>query len=231
MRRLLWFMLATLTAALLALVARSEGGTAGLAQLDIAALALKVGLVVFIGTLALALFRERFSRAVDSALFWIVIAILFAIGYAYRGELRDVADRVMAEFLPGHAVGRAHVVEIGRLSGNFSVTAQLNNGARVAMVIDTGASSVVLTQDAARAAGLPVEVLTYTVNIETANGRTRAAPVTLDSLAVGSIVERAVPALIAQRGQLRSSLLGMSFLSRLESWEVRGEKLVMRGYP
>jgi len=224
-------MLATLTAALLALVARSEGGTAGLAQLDIAALALKVGLVVFIGTLALALFRERFSRAVDSALFWIVIAILFAIGYAYRGELRDVADRVMAEFLPGHAVGRAHVVEIGRLSGNFSVTAQLNNGARVAMVIDTGASSVVLTQDAARAAGLPVEVLTYTVNIETANGRTRAAPVTLDSLAVGSIVERAVPALIAQRGQLRSSLLGMSFLSRLESWEVRGEKLVMRGYP
>jgi len=230
-RRLLWFMLATLTAALLALVARSEGGTAGLAQLDIAALALKVGLVVFIGTLALALFRERFSRAVDSALFWIVIAILFAIGYAYRGELRDVADRVMAEFLPGHAVGRAHVVEIGRLSGNFSVTAQLNNGARVAMVIDTGASSVVLTQDAARAAGLPVEVLTYTVNIETANGRTRAAPVTLDSLAVGSIVERAVPALIAQRGQLRSSLLGMSFLSRLESWEVRGEKLVMRGYP
>jgi len=110
----------------------------------------------------------------------ILSAILFAIGYAYRGELRDVADRVMAEFLPGHAVGRAHVVEIGRLSGNFSVTAQLNNGARVAMVIDTGASSVVLTQDAARAAGLPVEVLTYTVNIETANGRTRAAPVTLD---------------------------------------------------
>lgn len=230
MRRLLWFMLATLTAALLALVARSEGSTAGLAQLDIAALAFKVGLVVFIGTLALALFRERFSRAVDSALFWIVIAILFAIGYAYRGELRDVADRVMAEFLPGHAAGRTRVVEIGRASGNFSVTAQLN-GARVAMVIDTGATSVVLTQDAARAAGLPVEVLTYTVNVETANGRTRAAPVTLDSLAVGGIVERAVPVLIAQRGQLRSNLLGMSFLSRLESWEVRGEKLVMRGYP
>ena len=103
------------------------------------------------------------------------------------------------------------------------------NGARVAMVLDTGASAVVLTQEAAKAAGLPLEVLTYTVNVDTANGRARAAPVTLDRLAVGGIVERSVPALIAQPGQLRTSLLGMSFLNRLESWEVRGDKLMMRG--
>ena len=49
---------------------------------------------------------------------------------------------------------------------------------------------------------------------------------TLDRLAVGGIVERAVPALIAQPGQLRTSLLGMSFLNRLESWEVRGDRLM-----
>jgi aspartyl protease family protein len=55
--------------------------------------------------------------------------------------------------------------------------------------------------------------------------------VTLDRLAVGDIVERAVPALIAQPGQLRTSLLGMSFLNRLDGWEVRGDKLVMRGKP
>ena len=42
---------------------------------------------------------------------------------------------------------------------------------------------------------------------------------------------REIPALIAQPGQLRTSLLGMSFLNRLESWEVRGDKLIMRGYP
>ena len=38
-----------------------------------------------------------------------------------------------------------------------------------------------------------------------------------------------MPALIAQPGQLKTSLLGMSFLNRLESWEVRGDKLMMRG--
>ena len=105
------------------------------------------------------------------------------------------------------------------------------NGARVALVLDTGASSVVLTQEAAKAAGLPLELLNYSVNIDTANGRARAAPVTLDRLAVGGIIERAVPALIAQPGQLRTNLLGMSYLNRLESWEVRGERLIMRGHP
>ncbi len=88
-----------------------------------------------------------------------------------------------------------------------------------------------LTHDAAKAAGLPLEVLTYDVSVDTANGRTRAAAVTLDRIGIGGLVERSVPALIAQPGQLKTSLLGMSFLNRLESWEVRGDKLVMRGYP
>jgi aspartyl protease family protein len=123
------------------------------------------------------------------------------------------------------------VVEISRArGGGFGVVAQVN-GARLDMVLDTGATSVVLTQEAAKAAGLPLEVLAYTVNVDTANGRARAAPVTLDRVAIGGIIERAVPALIAQPGQLRTNLLGMSYLNRLESWEVRGDKLMMRGYP
>jgi aspartyl protease family protein len=125
----------------------------------------------------------------------------------------------------------SRTVEIVRgRGGDFQVAAQVN-GTRVAMALDTGASAVVLTQDAAKAAGLPLEVLSYTVPVDTANGRTRAASVTLDRIAVGDIVERAVPALVAQPGQLRISLLGMSFLNRLESWEVRGDRLMMRGFP
>ena len=61
---------------------------------------------------------------------------------------------------------------------------------------------MVLTQEAARAAGLPLDLLAYTVNVDTANGRTRAAPVTLDRLAVGGLTEREVPALVVQSGQL-----------------------------
>ena len=167
----------------------------------------------------------------ESVLIWVVIVLLLALGYTYRFELREVGDRVLAELIPGRAATRGHTVEIARGGGGgFSVAAQVN-GARVAMVLDTGATAVVLTQEAAKAAGLPLEVLNYSVSVDTANGRARAAPVTLDRLSVGGITERSVPALIAQPGQLRTNLLGMSFLNRLESWEVRGDKLMMRGYP
>jgi aspartyl protease family protein len=160
-----------------------------------------------------------------------VLALILVIGYSYRFELRDVADRVMAELMPGHVITRGRSVEVARTAnGDFDVTTQIN-GARVAMVLDTGASSVVLTRDDAKAAGLPLEVLAYTANIDTANGRTRAAPVTLDRIAVGGLVERSVEALVAQPGQLKTSLLGMSFLNRLQSWEVRGDRLLLRGYP
>jgi aspartyl protease family protein len=227
--RLLWILLAVL-AVVLVLVAQNDRPGAGLSPVDLSSLAVKIVLVVVIGAFALTLFRERFATALQSALIWVVIALLLAIGYTYRFELQDASDRVLAELVPGHVATRGRVVEIVRTGGSFSIAAQVN-GARIPMALDTGASSVVLTQEAAKAAGLPLEVLAYTVTVDTANGRARAAPVTLDRLAVGGIIERSVPALIAQPGQLHTSLLGMSFLNRLESWEVRGDQLLMRGYP
>jgi aspartyl protease family protein len=229
-QRLLFLLLAFLAVVMLILVIREDGAVAGLSQFDLSSLAVKIVLIVVIGSLLVRLFRERFMTALQSAMIWVVIALLLAIGYTYRFEMQEVADRVAAELVPGHVATYGHTVEIVRSGGSFSLAAQVN-GAPVAMALDTGASSVVLTQEAAKAAGLPLEVLSYTVSIDTANGRARAAPVTLDRLAVGGIVERSVPALIVQPGQLRISLLGMSFLNRLESWEVRGDQLLMRGYP
>jgi aspartyl protease family protein len=232
-RPLLWLLLIGLGLALVILIARHEDDTiAGLATRDFGALVYHAALVIFIGSAVLVLFRGRLSQALEAALFWVVIGFVLALGYTYRGELRAVGDRVLAELMPGRAALRsARMVEIVRgRAGDFQVAARVND-TRVAMVLDTGASAVVLTQEAAKSAGLPLEVLSYSVAVDTANGRTRAAPVTLDRLAVGDIVERAVPALVAQPGQLKVSLLGMSFLNRLESWQVRGDKLLMRGYP
>jgi aspartyl protease family protein len=231
-RRLLWILLAALTIALLILVLRqNEAALDELSHFENASLGTKITALILIGLIALTLFRQRFSHVLESVLIWTALALLLLLGYTYRFELRDVTNRVLAELVPGRAATRGRTVEIARGGGgSFSVATQVN-GARVAMVLDTGASSVVLTQEAAKAAGLPLEVLNYSVQVDTANGRTRAAPVTLDRISIGAITERSVPALIAQPGQLRTNLLGMSFLNRLESWEVRGDKLLMRGYP
>ena len=229
--RFLWVLLLVIGIGLLALVVRHDQGTVGgLGTEDFATLVYQIALLVFIGGAVLALFRHRIMEAFQAAMFWVVVGLILALGYTYRHDLRDVGDRVLSELMPGRAATRGGTVEISRgRGGEFQVATEVN-GARIPMVLDTGASAVVLTQEAARAAGLPLELLNYTVNVDTANGRTRAASVTLERVSVGSIVERSVPALIAQPGQLRTSLLGMSFLTRLERWEVRGDRLVMRGY-
>ncbi len=232
-RRLLWILLIGLALVFVVLIAQNGQDTiAGLSSDDLGSLVYHVGLVVLIGGGVLVLFRESISKALEAALFWVVVGLVLAVGYTYRADLRNIADRVMAELVPGRAAQlSARSVEIVRgRGGDFQVAAQVN-GTRLAMVLDTGASTVVLTQDAAKAAGLPLELLSYDVQIETANGRARAASVTIDRIVVGEIVERSVPALVAQPGQLRISLLGMTFLNRLQSWEVRGDKLVMRGKP
>jgi aspartyl protease family protein len=145
-----------------------------------------------------------------------------------------LGERVLAELVPGRPINRAGpgpAVEVTRArDGDFIVRVEIN-GTRVGMLLDTGASSVVLTTEAAQLAGLPVQMLKYDVPIETANGRGRAAAVVLDRIKVGNIVERRVPALVSAPGDLKTNLLGMSFLSRLESFEVRGERMVMRAKP
>jgi aspartyl protease family protein len=221
-----------LAVAIMIALANGDGGAIGpLTAGDFSSLSYKLALLVFVAGTVLVVFRERFAQAVTAALLWVVVGLVLVAGYSFRFELHQVADRILAELVPGRVISQGRTVAVARTSGgDFAIGAQIN-GARIAMVLDTGASSVVLTREDARAAGLPLEVLEYTVNIDTANGRTRAAPVTLDRVAVGSLVERSIEALVAQPGTLKTSLLGMSFLNRLQSWEVRGDRLVLHGYP
>jgi len=232
-RRLTWSFIVGVALSLAVLIATSgdHDAIANLLRHDVSSLLLKIAVVVFAGGLVLVMFRERLSKALEAMLFWAMLGLLLVVGYTYRFELRDAGDRVLAELVPGHVASQGRDVEVVRgRGGDFAMAARIN-GARVPMVLDSGASSVVLTQEAAKAAGLPIEVLDYTVNVDTANGRTRAASITLDRLTVGGLTERAVPALVVQDGQLKNNLLGMSFLNRLASWEVRGDKLRMRGQP
>jgi aspartyl protease family protein len=141
------------------------------------------------------------------------------------------AGHAVTNMLHRKATPHPRVVQIERgPSGEFALRAKVN-GVSAPMVIDTGATSVVLTYETAMAAGLPLEMLTFNVDVETAGGHTRAARLSLDSLAIGKLVERSVPALVVPRGQMKTNLLGMSFLDRLESFEVRADRLLLHGYP
>jgi aspartyl protease family protein len=141
------------------------------------------------------------------------------------------ASDSVSDFIRDHAGPSSRAVQIPRgQNGEFALRARIN-GVSAPMVVDTGATSVVLTYETAKAAGLPLELLDYDVDVETAGGHTKAARLTLNRLAIGRLVERSVPALVVPHGQMKTNLLGMSFLDRLESWEVRSDHLMLRGYP
>jgi aspartyl protease family protein len=87
----------------------------------------------------------------------------------------------------------------------------------------------VLRPEDAKKAGIDVSKLSFTVPVMTANGRTVAARVRLDSVAIGPLQREDVDALVAEPKALTESLLGMSFLGRLRSYEFSGDFLTLRG--
>jgi aspartyl protease family protein len=76
--------------------------------------------------------------------------------------------------------------------------------------------------------GIDVDKLRYTVPVQTANGTTYAASVKIKGLAVGPIWINEVDALVSKPGTLKDSLLGMTFLNRLRSYEFSGDFLTLR---
>jgi aspartyl protease family protein len=142
---------------------------------------------------------------------------------------KSTVSTTVSDLLRPRVATRAVQIARGQ-GGEFALQAKIN-GVNAPMVIDTGATSVVLSYETAKAIGLPLELLEYDVDVETAGGHTKAARLTLDRLAIGKLVERSVPALVVPHGQMKTNLLGMSFLDRLESWEVRADSLRLRGYP
>jgi clan AA aspartic protease (TIGR02281 family) len=167
--------------------------------------------------------------------FLLVVLMLAATAGAViaYGDPQQIAraSEQMSHMLGGSPVKPAPAVEIARSqAGEFALNVKIN-GVKAPMVIDTGATSVVLTWETAKAIGLPLEMLEYDVDVETAGGHTKAARLTIDRLAVGHLVEKSIPALVVPRGQMKTNLLGMSFLDRLESWGVQADRLKLHGYP
>jgi aspartyl protease family protein len=168
------------------------------------------------------------ARIATAASVWVALLIALTGVYAYRFEASAIVGRIAGELVPSEPqVERGGEVVVNRrLSGEFAIAARVN-GARVTFLFDTGASTVVLTAADARRAGVETSRLVFDVPVATANGAALAAEVRLDQVAVGPIVMRNVPALVARRGGLDESLLGMSFLERLKSYTVERDRLIL----
>ncbi|MGH7030676.1 MAG: retropepsin-like aspartic protease family protein [Stellaceae bacterium] len=134
----------------------------------------------------------------------------------------EIAQRAAAEPQSGAAFNM--LVYPADRAGHVIINAVVN-GAPMRMLVDTGASLVTLTPADARAVGINPGELAFNRRASTANGVVRMAPVTLREIRIGQLSIGEVRAAVIEH--LDVSLLGMSFLSRLRSCEMRDGKLTI----
>ena len=101
-------------------------------------------------------------------------------------------------------------------------------GRLLPMLVDTGATLVSLTYDDAERLGYAPAPADFTVPVQTANGLSKAANLTLREARLGTLMVSNVPAIVLPRGINGVSLLGMSFLKKLSGFEIASGDLIMR---
>ena len=111
-------------------------------------------------------------------------------------------------------------------NGHFYFNASANDST-IPMMVDTGATSIVLRYEDAERAGLNPSTLSYNVPSNTANGMSYSAKAQLRVLTVGSITKPDLPVLVAKQGALFASLLGQSFLSKVRTVRISGDALTL----
>jgi aspartyl protease family protein len=189
--------------------------------------------VVFATGLVLAaagriLLREG-SRAARQAMLCLGLAAAILAGYAHRAELGVAFDRLRDAVRPSVALATADgAAELRRAwDGHYRAEAEVN-GVRMQLIVDTGASLVLLPFEEVRGLGIDPDTLRFSLPVTTANGATRVAPVRLSSVKIGPIAVFDVPAAVAAPGRLAVPLLGMSFLDRLSEVSFRSDRLILR---
>ena len=191
-------------------------------------------LIQTLGFLALAssglLFVRQFNlkQTVRNVLIWVAAGGVLIIGFSFQNELKELGLRLRSNLVPGYPVetGARELTLSEGQDGQFHVYGEIN-GTRIAFLVDTGASDIVLDPSDAKRLGIDLDNLAFDRPFGSANGIGYGAKTVVGSLAVGPIVFSDVEVAINKVG-MGSSLLGMAFLKRLKSYSVSGGKLILR---
>lgn len=164
--------------------------------------------------------RQSLGKTLQQALVW---GLLFLGVIAAFGLWNDIRQTVRPTQSVISAQGR---IELPRApDGHYYLTAEVN-GAAIRFLVDTGATDIFLSREDAIAAGLDPANLAFIGSAMTANGEVRTAPVRLESIRLGPHEDRGLRAFV-NAGEMRESLLGMTYLQRFLSVEIRQGALIL----
>jgi aspartyl protease family protein len=149
----------------------------------------------------------------------VVAVFLGVVAVQYLDQMGRTPTKVMTA-APAPANSRSLVLKANE-DGHFAVDTRID-GRRIAFMVDTGASQIVIRASDAARLGFHASERAYSIKIHTANGEGRAAVAELGMVEVGDIVVRDLRALVVPDTALNVNLLGMSFLSRVRWTHERG---------
>ncbi|MCJ2177966.1 retropepsin-like aspartic protease family protein [Novosphingobium album (ex Hu et al. 2023)] len=109
--------------------------------------------------------------------------------------------------------------------GHFWIRASVN-GVKRDFLVDTGATLTAISPGTANRAEIQRGPLDRSVLMHTANGTIQAQVATIDKLRMGNIVARQLDAVVAP-GLGDANVIGMNLLSRLASWRVENNTLIL----
>lgn len=193
---------------------------------DTASLVYSLLLLVLVGS-ALVSRSLPIGQTIKMALGWVGIFALIFLLISFRPELKMIWERVTGELglSSEPAIVGAPTTTRKDEDGHFWVNAQVN-GSPVRFMVDSGASYTALTAEAARSAGVSLDALSMKTVLETANGIVEADRATIANLQVGSLVMKD-HAVVVSPAFGETNVLGMNFLSALESWRVEGDSMIL----
>ena len=166
------------------------------------------------------------SMVAAAAMIAMALAV-FVVPKLNNREAADSTPTVAAVVPPKPQASFANAAIIDReRDGHYWTRADVD-GTAVKFMVDTGASTVAITFRDAQRIGLKPEDLDYKWEIRTAGGIVHGAAVTLEKISIGQVKVENVEAMVLREG-LEQSLLGMTFLGELYSYEFRKSQLVIR---
>jgi aspartyl protease family protein len=142
-------------------------------------------------------------------------------GDSFASASSSKDDDSKSEFDPG---GNSVVLDRNS-DGHFYADVEIN-GATVRMLVDTGASMVALSRDAAQSAGIATSIGMNDVVGQGAGGAVTGEQVRIDRVRLGDKSAEGISAVVLNGGEM--SLLGQDFLQRFQSVEIRDDRMILR---
>lgn len=184
------------------------------------------GALILVGS---ALFSRRigFGEIIRTALSWVAIFAVFIVAFSYKDQILGVWNHVSGEVTGENeqrVVGTTLRIKQSQ-DGHFWANAMVND-IPVRFLIDSGATTTAMNATTARETGVDMSEIGFPTILTTANGDVEAQRGTIENLQVGSMVAEKLPIVVSEAfGE--SNVIGMNFLSKLQSWRVEGTVMVL----